>query len=85
MLLTEIKNQLNEVKKRLEDKMIADNMSYQAEEVLKIIDQLLSEDEEREVSVKEHLTSLSRCFDNLSTQTQKKLDLLDFVPLISKF
>ena len=85
MLLAELKNQLNEVKRRLEDKILADDVSYQAEEVVKIIDQLLLEDEEKNVPTEEHLSKLSKCLNQLSTQTQEKLDLLDFVPLISKF
>ena len=85
MLLTELKNQLNEVKRRLEDKILADDVSYQAIEVVKIIDQLLLEDEEKNVPTEEHLSKLSKCLNQLSTQTQEKLDLLDFVPLISKF
>lgn len=85
MLLTELKNQLNEVKRSLEDKILADDVSYQAKEVVKIIDQLLLEDEEQNVPTEEHLSKLSKCLNQLSTQTQEKLDLLDFVPLISKF
>jgi signal recognition particle GTPase len=85
VLLTELKNQLNEVKRRLEDKILADDVSYQAKEVVKIIDQLLLEDEEQNVPTEEHLSKLSKCLNQLSTQTQEKLDLLDFVPLISKF
>lgn len=85
MLLTELKNQLNEVKRSLEDKILADDVSYQAKEVVKIIDQLLLEDEEKNVPTEEHLSKLSKCLNQLSTQTQEKLDLLDFVPLISKF
>ena len=83
--MTELKNQLNEVKMHLEDKMIADGASYQATEVLKIIDLFLLDDDEGDALIKERLTKLSKCFDSLSTQTQEKLDLLDFVPLISKF
>lgn len=85
MLLTEVKNQLNEVKRSLENKIIADDMSYQAEEVVKIIDQFLLEAEEENVPPEEYLAKLSKCLDQLSTQTQEKLNLLDFVPLISKF
>lgn len=85
MLLTELKNQLTEVKRRLEDKIIADDASYQAEEVVKIIDQFLLADAEGDVPIKEQLTKLSERLEYLSTQTDEKLDLLDFVPLISKF
>lgn len=85
MLLTELKNQLNEVKRTLENKIIADDMSYQAEEVVKIIDQFLLEAEEENLPPEEYLAKLSKCLDQLSTQTQEKLNLLDFVPLISKF
>lgn len=85
MLLTEVKNQLNEVKRSLENKIIADDMSYQAGEVVKIIDQFLLEAEEENVPPEEYLAKLSKCLDQLSTQTQEKLNLLDFVPLISKF
>ena len=85
MLLTELKNQLNEVKRSLENKIIADDMSYQAEEVVKIIDQFLLQAEEENVPPEEYLAKLSKCLDQLSTQTQEKLNLLDFVPLISKF
>lgn|GEM_PF-4794882 len=85
MLLTELKNQLTEVKRHLEDKIVADDASYQAEEVLKIIDQFLLEDQDEDIAIKEHLTRLSRHLENLNTQTKEKLDLLDFVPLISKF
>ena len=84
MLLTELKNQLNEVKRSLENKIIADDMSYQAGEVVKIIDQFLLEAEEENVPPEEYLAKLSKCLDQLSTQTQEKLNLLDFVPLISK-
>lgn len=84
MLLTELKNQLNEVKRSLENKIIADDMSYQAEEVVKIIDQFLLQAEEENVPPEEYLAKLSKCLDQLSTQTQEKLNLLDFVPLISK-
>ena len=53
--------------------------------MLKIIDLFLLGDDEGDALIKERLTKLSKCFDSLSTQTQEKLDLLDFVPLISKF
>lgn len=85
MLLSELKNQLNEVKRTLENKIIADDMSYQAELAVKIIDQFLLEAEEENVTPEEYLAKLSKCLNQLSTQTQEKLNLLDFVPLISKF
>lgn len=85
MLLTELKIQLNEVKRRLEDKITADNDGYQAKEVIVIIDQFLFAVEAEDVPAKELLSKLAKHLSELSKQTQEKLDLLDFVPLITKF
>jgi hypothetical protein len=85
VLLTELKIQLNEVKRRLEDKIIADNDSYPAKEAVEIIDQFLFAAEASEVPSEEHLSRLAKSLSELSKQTQEELALLDFVPLITKF
>ena len=85
MLLTELKIQLNEVKRRLEDKIMADNDSYQAKEAIEIIDQFLLAVDSGDVPTKELLSKLASRMSDLSKQTQEKLGLLDFVPLITKF
>ena len=85
MLLTELKIQLNEVKRRLEDKIMADNESYQAKEAIEIIDKFLLAVDAGDVPTKELLSKLASRLSDLSKQTQEKLGLLDFVPLITKF
>jgi hypothetical protein len=85
VLLTELKIQLNEVKRRLEDKIMADNDSYQAKEAMEIIDTFLLAVDAGDVPTKELLSKLASRLSDLSKQTQEKLGILDFVPLITKF
>jgi hypothetical protein len=85
VLLTELKIQLNEVKRRLEDKIMADNDSYQAKEAIEIIDTFLLAVDAGDVPTKELLSKLASRLSDLSKQTQEKLGILDFVPLITKF
>jgi hypothetical protein len=85
VLLTELKIQLNEVKRRLEEKIMADNDSYQAKEAIEIIDRFLLAVDAGDVPTKELLSKLASRLSDLSKQTQEKLGILDFVPLITKF